>query len=139
MKLGQQLRKMRKEAPGSAHLLVYVTGVDLDGAAFGYTTWEQGFAPAPTSSRSSRFGATAIDADDLLHQSGKWRKGKVTYLGSGSFNPPATSLTRSMLYLLVSSRGTWTPERSSSVGTHARSESCRELDVAVSEVSPEEW
>jgi hypothetical protein len=71
IKLGKQLRKMRKEAPGCAHLLVYVPGGDLDGAAFGYSTWEQGFGPVPTSSRSSRFGATAINADDLLHPGGR--------------------------------------------------------------------
>ena len=139
IRLGRQLRKMRTITPGCAFLLVYVPGGELNGAAFGYSTWEQGFLTSSTSVRSSRFGATAIEADNLLHPTGHWRKGKVTYAGNGQFVPAGVTLSRAIIELLVCARGNWARIPTDSERPHDGIVACQQLNMTVSEISPEEW
>lgn len=111
-KLRKQLVAARKEAGDLAFLLIYVPMSQLDGASYGYGTYEQGGTFAVTGSLPSSYGATLIPVDDLIGKSNRWRsrKDKVHCLSTGNFKS-GLPFWRLLMELMLCRCGTWASER----------------------------
>jgi hypothetical protein len=147
-KLWSQLVLMQKRNGELSFLLLYVPGSKLDGAGFGYGTWEQGLSRSGRPSRTSaRLGATFIPVSDLLDSAGNWRHAPpVAHVGDGVFYPSGISFSRLLLDMLACRRGAWaSPDGTRSANTrdhdgypvHYRP--YREIGLSFAEAPIDDW
>ncbi|MFT3898302.1 MAG: hypothetical protein QM719_11525 [Thermomonas sp.] len=137
-KLRKQLVDARNEVGSLAFLLVYVPMNQLDGANYGYGTYEQGGGFSPNTSVPSFYGATLIPVDDLVSKSNRWRnrKEKVPRLTTGQFKN-GIPFWRLLLQLMLCRRGKWALDRER-IGTDGIP-SFRTVAVVASRIERDSW
>ena len=137
-KLRKQLVAARKHAGSLAFLLVYMPMNQLDGASYGYGTYEQGGAFPVIGSVPSSHGATLIPVDDLIGKSNRWRsrKDKVPRLSTGSFKN-GIPFWQLLLQLMLCRRGAWSSERKLISGEGLTP--FRTVSVTASKIEPKGW
>lgn len=137
-KLRKQLVAARKEAGGLAFLLVYVPMSQLDGASYGYGTYEQGGTFPVTGSTASSYGATLISVDDLIGKSNRWRnrKDKVSRLPTGRFTN-GLPFWQLLMQLMLCRRGKWTSELERI--NSERLPPFRTVTFSASKIEPDGW
>lgn len=103
-----QLSKARMSAGNLAFLLVYVPGALLNGALYGYPTYEQNFLSSAKGRLSACRGATVISVDDLLDSSDQWLDStdKVKQIGRGQLRN-GIPFWRFLLELMLCRRSSW--------------------------------
>lgn len=137
-KLRKQLVAARKQAGSLAFLLVYMPMNQLDGACYGYSTYEQGGAFPATGSVPSSHGATLIPVDDLIGKSNRWRsrKDKVPRLSTGNFKN-GIPFWQLLLQLMLCRRGAWSSERK--LISREGLTPFRTVSITASKIDPKGW
>lgn len=110
----------------------------LDGASYGYGTYEQGGTFATTSGVPSFYGATLISVDDLIGKSNLWRsqKYKVPRLTTGGVKN-GIPFWLLLMQLMLCRRGKWASDREQV--TPDRSPQFRTIALTTSNIEPEAW